>query len=73
MFYLRLRYLLLISLHQDSLGLDLLNKLLSSLSQHSRLIHCANQIDILSIEALSQMNHRSFKAVLSKQQHSRIK
>ena len=60
-----IKYLLLCSLNENSLGLYFFNKLLCALSKHSRLIHSTNKIDLLAIESLCQMHKCSFKAVLS--------
>ena len=39
--------------HIHSIRLDFLNQLLSPLSEHCALIHCANQVNLLAIEPLS--------------------
>ena len=59
------RYLLLTSLNEDSVGLKFFNKLLRTLSKHGRLVHGANEVDFLTIEAFSQVDKGCLEAVLS--------
>ena len=55
----------LISLNENGIGLKLLYELLGPLSKHRGLIHSANEVNFLAIEALSQMDKSCFKAVFS--------
>jgi len=55
-----------ICLDHNSVWFDFLNKLLSSLGEHSRLISGTNKENLLSIESFSQVNKSAFKAVNSK-------
>lgn len=54
---------LLVGHDKHSLRLDLLDKLLSPLSQHGRGVGSAHQIHLLAIESLSKVNHSGFEAV----------
>jgi hypothetical protein len=58
--------LLLTSLNENRVGLELLDELLGPLSKHGRLVHGTNEVNFLAIEALSQMNKSGLEAVLSK-------
>ena len=57
--------LLLAGLNNNCVWVNFLDQLLGSLSKHSGLIHGTNKVDILAIEAFSQMNHSGLEAVLS--------
>jgi len=55
----------LVRLHEHSVGLQLLNQLLSALGEHGGLVGGADEVDFLAIEALSEVNERRLEAVLS--------
>lgn len=57
---------LLVGLNKNSIRLDLLDQLLSSLGQHRGLISCTNKEDFFSIESLCKVDECALKAVLSK-------
>ena len=55
-----------LGLDKHLIGLEFLNKLFSSLGEHGGLIHCADEIDLLTIESLRQVEHSGVETVLSK-------
>ncbi len=57
--------LLGVSLHEHGVWLELLNELLGSLSEHGGLIHRSDNINFLSIEALSEVQEGGVEAVFS--------
>ncbi len=61
----------LVGLDQDGVRLQLLDELLGALGQHGRLVGRANQIDLLTVEALGQVDQGRVEAVLSKVQGTR--
>jgi len=55
----------LFSLNNNSVGFDFLNEFLSTLSQHGRLVHSTNKVNIFTIESLGQMDECGLEAVLT--------
>ncbi len=51
-------------LHIHCIWLDLLNELLRSLCQHCALVHRADQVDLLAVEAFSEVDHGGLEAGL---------
>ena len=54
-------------LHHNGVGLQLLNELLGALGKHGGLVESTNKVNILSIEALGQMQKRRLETSLSTQ------
>ena len=52
-------------LNDNSVWLELLDKFLSALRQHGRLVSSSYEIDIFAIEAFGKMNERGIEAVVS--------